>query len=184
MFFALILIYLVSFALCGVALVEDDSTFDCSGLTVDYLAGNPALIQAIQQACAADVHCAAMFALEELYDTTTFALLLQISEPHPDPLSYQSPLLEIICGKTTNEALAVMWVRSLIVAVNRLERCGPDEQFALLPGGTDAKCRPMLHSTYNSPGNYYGFIISSLICVNVLLVCICLNEVYKYYKML
>lgn len=181
-YWVLLLCFFLTYTHAGSILVEEDSVFDCSSLPTDYLSVNPDLVAAIQTACVMDVHCAALFAPEEVSDVTTFTALLQIAQPHSDPLAWQSPMLEVLCGKTVDEALALMWIRSLITSVRNLHICAPDEQFELIGDGTEAECQPMLHSTYNSPGNYYGYILSALIGIVILMSWIVGVQIYRLLK--
>jgi len=181
----ILLLYLLCASAWGVVTyIEDDSDFDCSLLSHDYLAGDDALVQAIQQACQNDVHCAAWFAQEQLGDLTTFKYLLQATDPHPSqvPLAWQSPMFDVVCGKSLNDALAAMWVRSLVVGIRRLDVCATGEELQLMNGGSTAQCHPKLRSTYNSPGNYYGTIIAMNIVIVVIGGCLVLLLAYRFWK--
>lgn len=177
-----VFLLLLAGLLAGVVQVEDDTEFDCALLSADELALTPALLSAVQLACVNDPTCSVLFAQEELDDQSTFAHILQVVEPHGAPLTWQSPLREVLCGESVDSALAKMWVRSLVVAARRLQICAPDEQLELTDGGAAAECKTMLHSTYNSPGNYYGFIIAALVGVIVLLAGLLGTKVYHIIK--
>ena len=177
-----VFLLLLAGLMAGVVQVNDDTEFDCALLSADQLALAPGLLHAVQLACVNDPACSALFAQEELDDSTTFAHILQVVEPHGAPLTWQSPLREVLCGENVEGALAKMWVRSLVVAARRLQICAPDEQLELTDGGAAAECRTMLHSTYNSPGNYYGFIITALVGVIVLLSGLLGTKIYQMVK--
>lgn len=150
-------------------------TFDCSNMTFTPVENNPVALQYLYDICSESSVCSKLYGINNGATLHLFSTFLFQQSPHTLPLYIESPFLDIMCGKTYEEALRQEWKRSMIISGEDFNTCGQGEEF--LP--VQRKCRPELGNTPNSCTDQNSI---NIVLLSVFIVIACVGLGYGLYK--
>lgn len=142
----------------------EGGTFDCSNITnLTPVENSTSSIQYLFDICKASPQCSKEYGLNNGGTLNTFSDFLFQVPPFSLPLYLQSPILNILCNYTLEQAQALMWEQALIISGTNFNPCGQGEEF--LP--IQRKCRPELNNTPNSCAdqNTINIVLLSILLV-------------------
>jgi len=150
--------------------IDLNTILECDNLTNTPLVNNPAVFALVLQICLNDARCRDLYGQSIIVDEELFAFLFQTTTEFSLPITFESPIRNVLCGKTVMQSLEILWLMFLKISMlDNDQVCALDAFPVFTNNKLSIKCKdlPSSGNTFESDADNISLTIFVIILILV-----------------